>query len=232
MTSAVAWLSLFKRSHDFMAYWKFLRAGAISPFTGHVWVRDEWGTVRESRICHSGFHACRVADLPYWLNEELWQIELAPPVSQAEHKVVATRAMAVSKVESWTSEMAVELALACARRTAGHASAELADHGLSDAAGHLADVASSSPPTAWIDVTKDCAQAAVGRGARQASKLCAYVLDAIEALEVYPVGSSAYIAARAANQRSSADSEDPYAAEREWQARWLAKRLGLDATNP
>lgn len=214
-----------------MPYWKFLRAGAVSPFTGHSWVPGEWATAEAARPCRAGFHACRAADLPYWLNDELWQVELDSPVRETAHKVVAMRAQAVHRVEPWTAAAAGELALACARRTARHAAAELAEQGLSHEAERLEHVASTSPPPQWGDITRDCAQAARARGARQAAKLCAYVLDAGEALGAYPVASSAYIAARAANQRSSAGAADPYAAERAWQADWLVQRLGLDAAS-
>ena len=211
-----------------MAYWKFLLAGAVSPFTGYVWAPGQWATASGSHECQAGFHACRVGDLPYWLNAELWQFELATPVVPAPHKVVSARARPVAKVREWDSEAARELALACARRTAKHAVDELADGGLGEEARQLAAMTSAAPPGAWTETAERCAAAADARGARQASKLCGYVLDAVEVLDVYPVAFSAYIAARAANQRSSA-KPDPYLAERAWQADWLARRLGLDS---
>lgn len=212
-----------------MTYWKFLRAGGVSPFAGHVWEPGQWVTATGADACQAGVHACRAADLPYWLNVELWRFELAEPVSLAEHKIVSARARAVARVPEWDAEAAAELALACAARTAGHAAGELTDGHLDDEARRLAEVTSAAPPAVWIKVAQDCAEAANARGARQAIKLCEYVLDAVDALQRYPVASTAYIAARAANQRSSAEEADPYRAERAWQADWLVRRLGLDA---
>jgi hypothetical protein len=215
-----------------MAYWKFLLAGGVSPFTGHVWESGQWVSASRSHECQEGFHACRASDLPYWLNDELWEFELGTPVVQARSKVVSARARAVARVAEWDASTASELALACARRTAGHAADELTDGNLGDEARQLAEVTSGSPPAEWPDVADGCAAAASGHGARQASKLCGYVLDAVEALAAYPVATTAYIAARAASQRSAASEPDPYQAERAWQADWLVRRLRLDVRAP
>lgn len=215
-----------------MAYWKFLLAGAVSPFTGYAWQPGQWASAGESHECQAGFHACRAGDLPYWLNAELWEFELAAPVVQATSKVVSSRARAVAKVTEWDAETADELALACARRTAKHAADELSAAHLGGEAAQLADVMTSAAPGDWLEVAEGCGAAASARGARQAAKLCGYVQDAIQAVEVYPVASSAYIAARTANQRSSASGHDPYLAERAWQAAWLVRRLRLDVSAP
>jgi hypothetical protein len=210
-----------------MTYLKFTRAGPVSPFTDHPWVPGEWTSDTEARLCRSGFHACRVPDLPLWLNEELWRIELAEPIMRGRHKVVAARGRLVSKVEEWTPELAGELAMACAARAVGHAVAELAVSDLPSQADRLARAVAEEAPEAWVPVAVACGQDAAAAGGRPAAKLCGYVVDAVEAIDFYPVASVAYIASRAANQRSSPDVEDPYAAERAWQADWLAERLNL-----
>lgn len=215
---------------DPVIYWKFLRADRKSPFTGYFWEPKEWSAPAKPRPCHAGVHACRIADLPYWLSDELWQVELAPPVMEAHQKVIAARARLVAPVVDWTPDTARELAVACAVRTAGHAAGELRDHGLYDEAERLTHVAERSTPADWRETTERCAEIASIRGARQAMKLCGYVLDAIEALDEYPVASVAYIAARAANQRSSTDLIDPYADERIWQEHWLVDRLQLGSS--
>jgi hypothetical protein len=213
-----------------VVYWKFLLVGAVSPFTGYAWQPGQWVSVDESHECKAGFHACRIADLPYWLNAELWEFELAAPAVQTASKVVSTRALAVAQVREWDAEAAAELALACARRTARHAADELSEACLGNEARQLAEITAAAPPGEWFDVAERCAAMASARGARQASKLCGYVQDSVEALGIYPVASSAYIAARAANQRSSASEADPYLAERAWQADWLVRRLRLNAS--
>lgn len=241
-----------------MANWKFLRAGAVSPFTGYVWEPQKWvdamSATTPGRVspCLAGIHACRTADLPYWLNDELWQIDLGHPVVELDDKLVAPRARLVAQVEGWTPHCARELAVACVVRVAHHAECELRDRGMTAEAESIAAVSTEDAllEIAWSGEKPDsdpgsaprsapevavaargCGDAAADQGARRAARLCGYVVDAIEALTVYPAASVAYIAARAANQRSSPNSaDDPYRAERAWQANWLSKRLDLETT--
>ena len=70
---------------------KFLRSGRHGPFSGFEWPEPgEW--VRpgaEPDLCRNAIHACRVRDLPWWMSEELWEIELDGDVHVGEHKIVA-----------------------------------------------------------------------------------------------------------------------------------------------
>jgi hypothetical protein len=142
----------------------------------------------------------------------------------------------------------MELGLACILRTVKHAEDELRDRGLGEEAGLLVAesgqyarelLAASEPAgqaakragTAWADLARECADKASAQRARQASKLCMYVSDSVEWLDAAPLASLAHVAAHAADQRSTADAADPYEAEREWQAGWLASRLGLTDDN-
>jgi len=74
--------------------YKFLAAGAIAPFTGFQWPipgpagAGAWVEAPEGRLTH-GIHACRVTDLTFWLDAELW------------------------RVSGWNAEMARSLAEAC-----------------------------------------------------------------------------------------------------------------------
>ncbi|MFA1549448.1 hypothetical protein [Actinomadura chokoriensis] len=216
-----------------MTYWKFLRAGTVSPFTGHVWEPGTWYTAERTEPCSAGFHACRTADLPYWLGEELWSIELASPVAELPHKVVAPSARLRHRATEWTPSAAAEFALACVGRTAVHAAGELREAGLTGEAARLEDAASAAPadlpapadPAAVADVARAGAEAA--GFASRAARLCGLVVDAAEAAEIYPVASVAYIAARAANHRTDGGGADLYERERQWQAAWLAERLRL-----
>ncbi|HEV2371965.1 MAG TPA: hypothetical protein VGS19_07345 [Streptosporangiaceae bacterium] len=210
-----------------MTYWKFLRSGRVSPFSGFAWEPGTWYTAGAAQWCEAGFHACRAADLPYWLNDELWQVELSEPVLAAPHKVVAARARVLRQVGHWTPGTARELALECARRSAVHAVAELAEAGLGAGAEALRAAAQGPEPQLWAQVAHENAIEARARGARQAALLCDYVGDAVLYMADFPAATIAYIAARAASQRSSADTGDPYTAERKWQADWLVRTLGL-----
>ncbi len=204
-------------------YWKFLRAGSVGPFTRHPWPTDgswvESGTAF-ARPCRSGVHACRPADLPYWLSDELWAVELLDPVEDADHKVAATAGRLVERVAGWTAETAGRLAEACVHRTADHAAAELTAGGIVEPAARLGDRVLRSLAQTARDVAAQPAVAA----RRRAARLCLYTADAAEGIDEWPVATLAYVAARTAGQRSTGGGYD---AERRWQASWLSATLGL-----
>ena len=201
-----------------MIAYKFLRAGRIGPFSDFawpepgVWVRAGAGTDQ----CRRGIHACRPRDLPWWLAEELWEIELDGELQIDEHKIVAPGGALRSQIVGWTAACAQEYGEACAWRArdravealsrAGHrhAADELAQcatlDGLVSTARHLAD----DVPDTRISLT------IAGDGAFRALTGAA--------------PTSAYIAAHAALR---VDGSDGYTAERAWQSRWLLERLGL-----
>jgi len=96
---------------------KFLAAGRIGRFTGFRWEVDTWIEANAAEPCRSGIHACRVPDLPIWLDDELWEIELDGEIAVGERKVVATRARLTRRIERWTPELGREFGRFCARRT-------------------------------------------------------------------------------------------------------------------
>jgi hypothetical protein len=168
--------------------------------------------------CRSGIHACRISDLPWWLADELWEIELDGRVQVDEHKLFALAGRLRSRIEKWTPACAQEYADACAWRArdrgvqalirAGHAGAadELAKCTTLDDVLLAARRLASAVPDTEISVT------IAGDGA-------------FRAITGVPPA-SAYIAAHAALRL---DGSAGYAAERAWQVRWLAERLGLGA---
>jgi hypothetical protein len=204
-------------------YWKFLQAGRISPMAGYAWPpAGQWVEAPSARACYRGVHSCRVADLPYWLHDELWEVEYAGPVVEKLFKVIGTRARLVAPVPAWTAESAQEFGLACIARVAGHAGAELTGSGLDGLAARLA-AAVPGPPEELARMASELSESA---GEPSAARMCGYVADAIEALQYgYPVVMVAFIAARIAAERSGTGSD---AAERAWQSHWLATRLRLD----
>jgi hypothetical protein len=213
-------------------YWKFLRAG-LGPFTAFQWVgtAGRWVEADGRDPCARGVHACRAEDLPYWLTDELWEVELAEPVP-AEHKVVARQARLIGRVTAWTPAAGRALALACLQRTVHHAVAELRTARLDDEAERLAAAAAAgggeTSRARLVGVADDCAASAGRRGRRQAAALSLLVVDAVDYLGDTPPATLAYIAARAAHRRSGLD-DDAYEGERRWQAAWLVERLGLAA---
>jgi hypothetical protein len=97
--------------------YKFLRAGAVAPFTGFRWEPDTWVEPGRPIACERGVHGCRADDLPYWLRAELWEIELAGEIVEAERKLVAERGRLVRRVPGWDAAAAAALARDCAKRT-------------------------------------------------------------------------------------------------------------------
>ena len=108
-----------------MTAWKFLAAGAVSPFTGFRWPleaetgipADEWVDAPAAAPEDRWIHACRIADLPWWLGPaELWEVQLADPVATRRQQIASPRARLVRQVKAWDAFAAVELARACRAR--------------------------------------------------------------------------------------------------------------------
>jgi hypothetical protein len=104
--------------------YKFLRGGAVAPFSRVAWPVPIDGRPGERvvasgelEICGNGIHACRAADLPLWIFDELWQVELDGPILTASTHVVAAAGRLRSRVEAWDPRTAVDFAAACAGRT-------------------------------------------------------------------------------------------------------------------
>jgi hypothetical protein len=203
-----------------MIAYKFLRPGRTGPFSGFkwpapgVWVRAD----RDTAACRRGIHGCRTKDLPWWLADELWEIELEGRVQVDEHKIFAPAGRLRSKVEGWTPACAQEYADACAWRAHTRALQALSR------AGH----ASSADKLRGCPTLEDVLQVA--------RQLADFIPDAKISLTIAGDGAfraltgapptSAYIAAHAAMRLDGAEG---YAAERAWQSRWLVGRLGLRA---
>jgi hypothetical protein len=90
--------------------YKFLKAGGVGLVSGFRWPlpRDGWpGDWVEAaapvRECESGIHVCRAKDLPYWMHDELWAIEVDGPVVEAVDMVVAPRGRLLGMLEGWSA---------------------------------------------------------------------------------------------------------------------------------
>jgi hypothetical protein len=103
-------------ARELIAY-KFLATGRVAPFTGFRWEPGVWVDSAAAERCEAGVHACRLQDLPIWLDDELWEIELAGDVVAAERKIVAPRGRLTQRVERWTPELAHEFGRFCEQRT-------------------------------------------------------------------------------------------------------------------
>ena len=203
-----------------MIAYKFLRSGRIGPFSAFrwpepgIWVR----AADDVAACRRGIHACRPSDLPWWLADELWEIELDGRVQADEHKILAPAGRLRSQIEGWTSACAQEYAEACAWRAHERAVQALTRGGYRDEARQFERCGTlEAVLVAARQVAEDIPEARIS--------LTIAGDGAFRALTGAPP-TSAYIAAHAAMRL---DGVPGYSAERAWQARWLADRLGLSA---
>jgi hypothetical protein len=201
-----------------MIAFKFLRSGRTGPFSAFqwpepgVWVR----AARELAACKRGIHACRPSDLPWWLADELWEIELDGRVQADEHKIIAPAGRLRLQIEGWTAECAREYAEACAWRAHDRAVQALIRAGRRHEACELASCATLDDVLAAAQkVAEDIPETRIN--------LAIAGDGAVRAL-TGAAPTSAYISAHAAMRL---DGTAGYAAERAWQSRWLVERLGL-----
>lgn len=112
-----------------MIAYKFLSRGAVGPFSGFRWPTPEAGApgawVGAAGAAPCGIHGCRAADLPYWIDDELWVAELDGGVQESAHQLVAPRGRLLSPVEGWR-DVAREFAAECIGALRGRVDAALA----------------------------------------------------------------------------------------------------------
>jgi hypothetical protein len=205
--------------------YKFLCTGGVGPFSRYAWPlpRDArpgaWvigGAGTE--LCQNAVHACRSSDLPWWLQDELWEAELDGELTAGRHKVMAPRARLLRRVDGWDAACAQRFADACALRARDHAATALERAGAKHAAGQLRKAKDNrtlrEAARIWVDATKAARIPVMmaGDAAIRARGGAAVV--------------SAYIAAHAA---AKVDGPPAHDAEREWQSEWLRTTLSLTA---
>lgn len=209
-----------------MIAYKFLREGRIGPFSGSAWpAPGEWLQAGGGRrACEARVHACRVRDLPEWMDHELWRVELGGDVAVDCGKLVADRGRLVERIAPWDVGLMAQYAEACTQRARDYALAFLATGSpahvalaaCSDAEQIAAAVAALGP----LDAREERAAGYAGDAAR-------HVLGARSGPATAPIHAAAngFIAAHAA----AFAQQDVRAVEREraWQADWIARRLAL-----
>jgi hypothetical protein len=233
-----------------MVAYKFLGRGAVGLLSGYAWPAPSedgpgaWvGDGARDEPSRGGVHACRLEDLPAWIDDELYTIELAAPVIERESVLVAPRGRLLRLVEGWTPETARQAAEACVWRTRDRA-VEL--------------LRASSLPTAELEASSELAAlqsaAAAQAGAPGPSgTACGYVADCVSLLRgarpdewapdapapaVTPGAVAAnlgFVAAHIAGFAASAGGssyDGGFEAERAAQRAWLAARLELESRPP
>ncbi len=98
-----------------MIAYKFLRAGSIGTFSGASWpAPGEWLEAAGAlEACASGVHACPLDALAYWLDDELWTVELDGEMLDLGTALVARRGRLVARAEGWP-QVSSEFARDCA----------------------------------------------------------------------------------------------------------------------
>jgi hypothetical protein len=192
-----------------MIAYKFLERGAVAPFTKFAWPADgRWVDASRARE-GSGIHACRPRDLPYWVSDELWRVELSSPVRERETQIEAARGRLLERITTWDARA---FAAACAFRARDFALAALGPAGEPLArARDLDEVLAAARSLRDLD--------------RFRAELVGYLIDAAVRAREGHAGSASHTAAIAAVALRG--SEAAFEEERNWQARWLARLLDV-----
>ncbi len=94
--------------------YRFLRRDRVDPLTALRWPINQW--VCGERSTDTRVRGCRSEHLPYWLSDELWQMELADPVEKSANKVLSPAGQLTAQITHWNAETAQTFAEDCATR--------------------------------------------------------------------------------------------------------------------
>ncbi|HEX4363570.1 MAG TPA: hypothetical protein VHZ75_03410 [Solirubrobacteraceae bacterium] len=210
-----------------MIAYKFLRAGQVGPFSGVRWPPPgEWLDAKAAagRACVDRVHACRVEDLPDWMDCELWRVELGGDVAVDCSKLVADRGRLIERVDAWDAPRMTAFAEACALRARDAALTVLAAgspaHAALAACRTADTLAAACAQLAELDPEDERAAGYAGDAARHVLGACAEPATAPTHAAV-----NGFIASHAA--AFAEDDLGAVARERAWQAAWLVLQLGL-----
>lgn len=164
--------------------------------------------------------------LLWWLDEELWEVELAGEVRERGRGLLAERGRLLAPVDAWTPDVARDLIWDCALRLRDAAVDALRSGGREGDAAALA----TADDLDSITEAADRAAAREGHGAL----LAGFTADLVRfsSFQPNPARGAAVAARIAAHALAGGDEHAPrydaaYAAERRRQADWLRARLGL-----
>lgn len=107
-----------------MIAYKFLAEAGLGRFSEARWPLPEAGqpgawlsAAGPVRPCVSGIHASRVEKLPYWLDRQLFEIELEGALVETESALVAERGRLIRRVDAWNDAGRAALCSFCQQRT-------------------------------------------------------------------------------------------------------------------
>ncbi len=206
-----------------MRAYKFLDTEGRAPFTLTPWVPGRWIEAASAVPCHEGVHACRPADLSYWLAPTLWEIELEEPVVGTRHKLTARRGRVTAPVDRYPAA-ARELSAVCAWRCRDRAVTALQAASEDELAFRFAAAATLEELRRLLSAVDD--STSTGTAAALAADAAKFAITG-------PITEAPFIGACSAGHAAAGLDGDQsvfdaaYAEERAWQSAWLAATLHL-----
>jgi hypothetical protein len=206
----------------------FLDPAATDYVSGVRWpVPDEPGVGAWLEACaRAPLRGYPADQLLWWLDQHLWEVELAGDVRETDRSVLGARGRLLAPVDAWTPDVARELTADCARRLRDRAVAALEADGRGNAAAVLAAA------NELESIAETAVSAASGDG--EGSLLAGYTADLVRFASFMPdPARGAAVAARIAAHAHAGGDEgeqgygETYAEERACQGAWLRTRLGL-----
>jgi hypothetical protein len=187
-----------------MPHYAFLAEGAFATLSEFSWPTPDGyraGPWVEAGVeaPRAAIRACTVDDLPWWLDDELWELELDGDVEVQGRCVLARRGRLVRRIEAWDDGVAERFVEACARRV----------HDAADDARRRGDESGA----AALDGFAEDVVLYAGQAARPAAA----------------AGVGAYVAAHglAGGDQGVRTYARRFEDERRWQVEWLRERLRL-----
>lgn len=219
-----------------MRAYKFLDQQHRAVFSGFRWPvpgpgeeAGAWVETGAVRLCREGIHGCRPSDLGFWLNEELWEIELDGEVVEADTKVVASRGRLRRRMGDWADRAARQFAEATVFRARDTAIAFCRNG--STAGSAALEALASCTEYGELEARAVAAHDSLSDGSEEQTSV-GFVVDAARFLDVH-ICHAPFISACAAGHAASAgtgrrvDWEAAVSAERRWQSAWITDRLAL-----
>ena len=201
-----------------MRAWKFLDPGRIAPFGGHVWPAPAGNTPGAWIEPPGGVFACRLADLPWWIRPELWEVELTGPVRALPTQVGAPRGRLLRRVVAWNEAALRAYGVACAERARDSLVQAFLREGREEQADALR--ATRSP----LELYRVAQGLTVGAKTPASDAVGYLAASAVRAAQ----GEGAAAALHAGDAIVVASGEpEAFDGERKWQAAWIADRCAL-----
>jgi RNA polymerase sigma-70 factor, ECF subfamily len=188
---------------DRVIAYKFLASDRTACFSQVRWplpdADDAWILASAAvGTCRRAVHACRMNDLAYWLDQQLWRVELVGKVTESATKIVAERGRLLEPVDDWPEVVPAFI---------DDCTARLAE--LRDWAEEKRDLRSTHILRAYLtELAEDTEPASVSYAVAHAAGIVGWLPG--EGLTAKARG-----------------EPTPFDTERRRQGRWLAARLGL-----